>query len=952
VKCSILNVDAPSLRTISTDNPIYELLQEFKELTHPSGKTLLINKLKDFCHEIITEGPPVVCKPRRLTPEKLEIAKKQFQLMVEQGICRESKSDWSNPIHMVVKKDGTFRICGDYRLLNARTKPDRGPIPHIHDVTQMCHGCKILSKVDLKNAYYSVKIHPRDIHKTAVTTPFGLFEFLQMSFGLTGAASTFQRFMNFIFRDFDFVICFIDDILIMSRTYEEHMKHLRMVFERLAEYGLVINVEKCVFCVDEVEFLGHKVSADGVFPSAEKVEAIKKFELPVTQKDLRRFLSTLNFYRRFIKNAAEDQHKLNKFLKGKGKSNLPIQWSPETMQAFENCKNSIIESAYLAHHVPGVELGLMVDASSFSIGGAVHQRIEDNWQPLGFFSRALNEAQKKYSTYDRELLAIYESVKHFRYLLEARDFTIFTDHKPLTTAFKQNLDKATPLQCRYLNFISQFSTDIQHVPGKENVTADMLSRINELRSPMPIDFDQIADTQESDSEILKLFNSKMVDSKPFSLKLKRIMLPIAKKPLVCDVSTDNIRIYVPKQYRHRVFLQYHALSHPGIRCSRNLISKQYVWKNLNQDVAEFVRSCNGCQKSKVQKHTKSVVGRFSQPSERFQHVHLDIVGPLPISNGYRYILTMVDRFSKWPEAIPIVDQSALEVAKAFYSNWICRFGVPVKTTTDRGRNFESELFHQLHMLFGISRIHTTSYNPKANGLVERLHRTMKAAIMALVTKSHDWTNVLPTVLFGIRTALREDINCTAAEMLYGSTLRLPGDFFIPTTKKPIKEIEFVQDLKKTMYNLSPATVNHHVKNPVYIHKDLANCSHVFIRKDRVKAALEHPYEGPHEVVKRNEKYFEVRINKKNDTVSIDRLKPAYFLNTDFDEDDPTTVITRSGHKVRYLCNLASKLEKEEEVPVAYITDPHTDIIDSSLIHCHSKSTNLDSHLVSHKVKFK
>lgn len=895
--CKLTNEEVSSLKTISTDIPVYDLLQEFREITIPRGAPGHDSTVKhDIYHEIITEGTPVVCKPRRLPPDKLEKAKKEFRVLIEQGICRESKSDWANPLHLVPKKDGNFRVTGDYRLLNNKTKKDRTPIPHIHDVTQLCHGKRFMTKLDFSRAYFHVPIDPKDIHKTAITTPFGLFEFITMCPGLCNASATFQRLVNRITQGLeDFVIAFIDDWLIVSRTYEEHLNHLRTVFKLLAQYGLVLNLDKCKFIVHEVEFLGHKINETGVFPLPQKVDAIRNFKRPETQKQLKSFLSTINFYRRFIKNAAQDQLKLNKFLKGKGNSNSPIPWDAESIESFERCKNALIETTYLAHFVNGSEMGLMVDASGHAIGGAVHQLVNGDWQPLAFYSAALSDAQLKYSTYDRELLAAYKSVKHFRHLLEAREFTLFTDHKPLTTAFLQNPDKATPLQSRYLNYISQFTTKIVYVPGKENVTADLLSRISAIRNPTPVDLNDIADSQEDDAELQDLMSQNTT-----SLKLKRISLPTVRKSIVCDMTENQVRVFVPKKHRYQVFHQYHALAHPGTRSSRHLVSKHYVWPSLNSDIANFVRSCTECQLSKVQRHTKSNYGRFMPPNERFSHVHIDICGPLPTSNENRYILTMVDRFSKWPEAVPLKDQTAASVARAFYENWITRFGVPCKLTTDRGRNFESELFHQLNVVFGITRIHTTSYNPKANGLVERLHRTLKAAIMALIKDTSNWSEVLQTALFGIRTALREDINCTAAEMVYGSTLRLPADFFVEKPKAIASETDFITDLRKIMTKISPAVVNHHSKRRVFIHKDLSTCTHVFVRKDKVKAALEQPYEGPYEVLKRNDKYFEIKFKTRTDTVSIDRLKPAYTLKTDIDQQSPSTVITGSGHRIRYM----------------------------------------------------
>ncbi|XP_057695302.1 uncharacterized protein LOC130917681 [Corythoichthys intestinalis] len=784
--------------SLAEDNVFFRLLSEYPSLTRPTFSAVFSKH--GVVHRIETTGAPVHARARRLDPAKLSVAKAEFDNMERLGIVRRSNSPWSSPLHIVPKHDGGWRPCGDYRRLNNITTPDWYPVPHVQDFSALLAGCVVFSKVDLVRGYHQVPVHPADVPKTAVVTPFGLFEFLRMPFGLKNAAQSFQRLMDSVLRDMPFVFVYLDDILIASKSVEVHVRHLRELFTRLAAHGLIVNPAKCVFGVPTIQFLGHLVNKDGVVPLPSKVEAITSFARPRSARELREFLGMVAYYHRFVRHAAHVMRPLYEALKGTSPNHV-IAWSGELLSAFETTKAALGQATLLAHPLPEAPVALTTDASDFAVGAVYEQWVNGAWQPLAFFSRQLGPRERKYSAFDRELLALWLAVRHFRFLLEGRPFTAYTDHKPLTFSMSRSAEPWSARQQRQLSYISEFTTDIRHVSGKANVVADCLSRSFAGAVQLGLDFAAMAFDQAQDESVCA-FKSSVSD-----LLLQRVPVGDTGVTLWCDVSTGVARPLVPARWRRKVFDAVHSLSHPGRKPSAKLVSQKFVWRGLKKDVLAWADSCVACQRAKVQCHVKAPLEPFVVPERRFDHINVDLVGPLPVSHGFTHVLTMVDRTTRWPEAVPLSSTTTADVARAFIGTWIARFGTPSDISLDRGAQFTSELWGAVADSLGVKLHRTSVYHPQANGLCERFHRSMKASLRACLSDG-DWVDRLPWVLLGLRCAPKEDLHASSAELVYGQVLRVPADF-LPTATAPWSAESQRADLLDFAHGFAPVQTSQH-----------------------------------------------------------------------------------------------------------------------------------------------
>ncbi|XP_014469485.1 PREDICTED: uncharacterized protein LOC106741722 [Dinoponera quadriceps] len=376
-----------------------------------------------------------------------------------------------------------------------------------------------------------------------------------------------------------------------------------------------------------------------------------------------------------------------------------------------------------------------------------------------------------------------------------------------------------------------------------------------------LNFAELSQAQAGDQELQHVLTSATT-----SLKLRKLTLGPENLEIYCDVSQNDIRPYVPETFRRQVFDLTHSLSHPSGRATTKIISQRYVWPSMSKDITRWASACEHCQRSKIGRHVHLQPKTFLNPDQRFDHVHIDLVGSLPPCQGYTYLLTLVDRFTRWSEAIPLRNITAANVATHFYSSWIARFGCPKFITTDRGSQFESALFNALAQLLGGKRIRTMPYHPAPNGILERWHRVLKTALRC--HDSQDWLENLPTVLL--------------------------GEFFIDE-QHPEDHAFFLAPFKTHMQQLRPVPASHHCKQNTFVYKSLYTSSHVYLRNHAKKHTLNQAYSGPHKVIQRiDDRVFQIDINGCSANVSVENLKPAFLLREELSATPPASTLDSGG----------------------------------------------------------
>ena len=598
--------------------------------------------------------------------------------MLDKGLIRPSSSPFGAPILLVQKKNKTFRMCVDYRALNKLTVKNRYPIPRADDLLDKLKGGKIFSKIDLKSGYHQVRMHPNDIFKTAFRTQFGHYEYLLMPFGLTNAPATFARMMNRIFLNHqDFVIVFFDDILVFSHSEREHEKHLRSVFKLLKENKLYANLDKSSFFQEEIEYLGHIVSNDGIKVDPRKIIAIRDWPTPKIVHDVRSFLGLSGFYRKFVRNFSLIALPMTVLLRKKTK----FHWGESQQQSFERLKNLLTHAPILQLPDFSTPFFLVVtDASGSGIGAVLMQ--EDH--PIAFESRKLKPSELNYSTYDKELLAVVHALRIWKHYLMGSEFLIKTDQQSIKHLLTQPL--ISDRHIKWASFIQSFQPMIQYQPGRANVVADALSRRPSINNISIVQIDSLnamRDTYALDTDFANQWKEIVQNN----------FMPVNNFSVLDGFLFFEKRLCITTPFRHIVLQEVHEppyAGHRGILSTYTSSQEHFYWPNMKKDIANFVSECIVCQR--VKRHHGKTYGLLLPlpiPNGPWEEISMDFITGLPTTSSHNdMIWTIVDRFSK--QAYFIACKKTLKdplAAKLFIKNVFTHHGFPRVIISDRDSRF-------------------------------------------------------------------------------------------------------------------------------------------------------------------------------------------------------------------------------------------------------------------------
>ncbi|KAJ9528812.1 hypothetical protein QJQ45_000053 [Haematococcus lacustris] len=845
-------------------------------------------------HTIHLTGPAPSPRPiYRMSQPELDQLKKQLDDLLAKGFIRPSTSPFAAPVLFVRKKDGSLRLCVDFRALNQQTLKNRYPLPRIDDLLDQLSGAQVFSKIDLRSGYHQIRVAEDDIPKTAFRTRYGHYEFTVLPFGLCNAPATFQQLMNDVFKPHldDFVLVYLDDILVFSKSAADHERHLHLTLSLLRQHQLCANLAKCAFWLDTVDFLGHVVSAAGIQPDPTKVKAVLDWPAPQDKHQLRSFLGTANYYRRLLHHHAHRVLPLTDLLRDE----QPWRWGEAEQRAFADIKAAMASSPVVRPPDFSLPFTVKTDASLFAIGAVLTQQDSSGAEyVVAYESRKLNPAQVNYPAHERELLAVLHALTTWRHYLLGRPFIVETDNSATTHVLTQS--NLTGRQMRWTQRLAEFDITFVHKAGKHHTVPDALSR----RPDHQLTALSIVDP---DPSFFSTFDRHAPEDPAYQAALSQALSPPSpSSPTHLQVIEGRLyttstppRLYIPSSPLRAQLLHEahdaHTAAHLGRAKTLERLQRHFYWPQMHKTVQEYVRTCDKCQRNKATNQLPpGLLQPLPIPSRNWQQVSMDFIGPLPATpRGHTMIFTIVDKLSKMIHLIPTTTTAtAHDTARLFFDHIFKHHGLPEAIISDRDPKFTSDFWTSLFHLTGTRLLLSSAYHPQTDGQTERANRTVEDMLRPYVNDhKSDWDQHLAAVEFAYNSSEHVGTGFTPFYLNYGQHPTTPSALLLPPpTLVPSQAAEdFVTSMRNNLTAARSALqrsidtqklhADQHRRHEEFEVGDLVllSCANLNLQTAVNSAKLQPRFVGPFKVLAKHSP-----VSYKLDLPSSMRILPTFHIS--------------------------------------------------------------------------
>ncbi len=753
------------------------------------------------------EAVPIKQPSRRIPFGYREEVKSNLKAMLNDGIIEKSSSEWASPLVLVRKPSGDLRICVDYRRLNEVTAVTSYPLPNITETLDRLAEASYFTSIDMTSGYHQVEIAEEDQYKTAFISPYGLYQYCRMPFGLAGAPGTFQSVIEDMVQvlDTEDIMAYLDDVICFHPTFEEHLEGITRLFQMVRKSGFKLSGKKCQFSTRSVKFLGHIIDKSGVRPLPEKLEIIRNWKAPKNEADLRQFLGVCTFWRRFVKDFAKVAVPLHNLL------NKPeFVWTTECQGAFEALKERLCTSVTLKLPDRFARFSVTCDASDYAVGYYLEQDDKSGYRrPVAFGGRKLTKAETNYSTTEKECLAVIEALKAYRPYLLARQFDLYTDHHSLKWLLTRTKEHSGRLW-RWVDKMREFQYIVYHIAGDKNTVADALSRVRTVGTEKgeKWSLDYIRQQQEECptlTQIKSCLKSKISPLNTTNWELKAF----AKELPRCFIGSDgvlrrtnrdgNAQIIIPQKLTSKVLQMMHDdQGHFGHSKTLQRIQDRYFWVHMSCHIEEWCKKCSVCQQRRNPVPANRAPLQSITTRRPGELVTMDIVEYPLSARGYRYCLVMIDHFTKWLELFPLRNQKAETVAKKVFDGWIPRHGAPEQLHHDQGKNLSAKMIEEVCNFLEVWNTRTTPFHPQSDGASERSIRTVNNMLAKVVAEDQrNWDLYVSSSCFAYNTAVHSSTGFSPSLLEFGRELRLPNDLLEPSEneKRAVSHTEYAHQLK-------------------------------------------------------------------------------------------------------------------------------------------------------------